>query len=179
MVTVSVPLYKCRVPSTCSTFQRCRQKIDVVFEPAEAKPGQTVTLKINIVLTDGYHTYPVTQPAEEARFSANKITFPTTGSILYVGETVDPVLPKTKKEQDYELLYYPGGGTWLRKAVVLPNAKPGTSVSKVSIKLLICDKDNCFPPKTFDTEATLKILDAPAVTVEPRYAAAVEKALKK
>src|SRR5262245_58751368 len=93
------------------------KKVEAVFEPADAKPGQTVTLKITVALADGYHTYPVVQPADEAKFSANKITFPADGPVVYVGETVDPVGPKTKMVDDpvakekYEMLYYPGGGT--------------------------------------------------------------------
>jgi hypothetical protein len=161
------------------------KKVEAVFEPADAKPGQTVTLKIKVELADGYHTYPVVQPAEEAKFSANKLTFPADGPVVYVGDTVDPVGPKTKIVDDpvakekYELLYYPGGGTWVRKAVVLPTAKAGAATSKVKIRLLVCDAENCFPPKTVELEAKLKVLDGPAVEVEKKYQAEVEKATKK
>jgi Thiol:disulfide interchange protein DsbD, N-terminal len=155
------------------------RKVDAVFEPAEAKPGQTVTLKVTVQLADGYHTYPVMQPAPEAKFSANGITFPKDGPVVFVGETVDPVSPKSKKVEDYELLYYPGGGTWIRRAVVPPTAKPGAVTAKVKFKLLVCDEDNCFPPKTYELEASLKVLDAPAVPVDPKYKEEVEKAGKK
>ena len=147
--------------------------------------GQTVTLKVKVELADGYHTYPVVQPAEEAKYSANKITFPTDGPVVYVGDTVDPVSPKSKMVDDpvakekYEVLYYPGGGTWIRKAVVLPTARAGPVTSKVKVKLLVCDADNCFPPKTVEVEAALKVLDGPAVAVEKKYQAEVEKAGKK
>jgi|SRR5262245_2744420 len=155
------------------------RKVDAVFEPAEAKPGQTVTLKVTVQLADGYHTYPVMQPAPEAKFSANTITFPKDSPLVFVGETVDPVEPKSKKVEDYEVLYYPGGGTWIRRAVVLPTAKPGSVTAKVKLKLLVCDEDNCFPPKTFELEPTLKVLDAPAVPVDPKYKDEVEKVGKK
>ena len=161
------------------------KKVEAVFEPADAKPGQTVTLKITVALADGYHTYPVLQPADEAKFSANKITFPADGPVVYVGDIVDPVGAKTKVIDDpvakekYDLLYYPGGGTWVRKAVVLPTAKAGAIGSKVKVKLLVCDADNCFPPKTVEVEAKLKVLDGPAVAVEKKYLAEVEKAGKK
>lgn len=155
------------------------KKIEAKIEPAEAKPGQTVTLKLTVTLAEGYHTYPVMQFAPEAKFQTNKITFPTDASIIFVGDTVDPVSPATKKEEDYEMLYYPGGGTWSRKAVIAPNAKAGETTTKVKLKLLVCDKDNCFPPKTIDVEASVKVLDTPAVEVEKAYKADVEKALKK
>lgn len=159
------------------------EKVEAVFEPAEAKPGQTVTLKITVKLSDGYYTYPVSQPADEAKYSTNKLTFPADTGVLFVGETVDPVLPQSKKitegGESYEMLYYPGGGTWLRRAVVLPTTKAGEISTKVKFKLLVCDKDNCFPPKMIDVEAKVKVLDGPAVPVEKRYQAEVDKATKK
>ena len=135
------------------------QKVEAVFEPAEAKPGQTVTLKLTVKLAVGYHTYPIVQLAPEAKYSTNSIAFPKDGPVVFVAETMDPLGPKTKKVEDYDLLVYPGGGTWERKAVVPPTAKAGATTSKVKFKLLVCDEDACFPPKTFDLEATLKILD--------------------
>jgi hypothetical protein len=155
------------------------KKVEAVFEPAEAKPGQTVTLKIVVELADGYFTYPVVQPAPEAKFSVNGITFPKDSPVVFVGDTVDPVQPKTKKVDDYEMLIYPGGGTWIRKAVVPPTARAGSLGTKVKFKLLVCDENNCFPPKTHELEATVKVLDGPAVPVDPKYKAEVEKAGKK
>jgi DsbC/DsbD-like thiol-disulfide interchange protein len=155
------------------------KKVEAVFEPAEAKPGQTVTLKIVVQLADGYHTYPIVQPAPEAKFSTNSIVVPKDGPVIFVGETVDPVEPKTKKVDDYELLTYPGGGTWIRKAVVPPTAKSGAVTAKVKFTMLVCDENACFPPKKYDLEVPLKILDGPAVAVDPKYKAEVEKAGKK
>ena len=71
-----------------------------------------------------------------------------------------------------------GGATWERKAVILPTTKPGEVSSKLKFKILVCDKDNCLPPKTLDLEAILKVAGDP-VAVDPKYKAEVEKALKK
>ena len=155
------------------------KKVEATFEPAEAKPGQTVTLKIVVQLADGYFTYPVLQPVPEAKYSVNKVTFPAGGPVVFVGETVDPVGPKTKKAEDHEYLIYPGGGTWVRKAVVSPTAKAGEAKAKVQFRLMVCDEDRCFPPKAFDLEPALKVLDGPAVPVEAKYKDEVEKAGKK
>lgn len=155
------------------------KKVEAVFEPAEAKPGQTVTLKIIVQLADGYYTYPIVQPAEQAKYSVNSIAFPKGGSVVFVGDTVDPVGPKTKKGEDHEYLTYPGGGTWVRKAVVPPTAKAGATTVKVKLKLLVCEEDRCFPPKPYDLEVALKILDGPAEKVDPKYQIEVEKAEKK
>lgn len=155
------------------------KKVEASFEPAEAKPGQTVTLKIVVQLADGYHTYPLVQPTPEAKYSVNKVMFPPADAIVFVGTTADPDSPKIKKGEDHEYLTYPGGGTWTRKAVVAPAAKPGDAKVKVQFRLMVCDEDRCFPPKTFDLDATLKVLDGPAGPVEAKYKDEVEKAGKK
>jgi hypothetical protein len=155
------------------------KKVEAVFDPAEAKPGQTVRLKVTVALADGYFTYPVVQPDEGSKFSVNKFTFPSEGPFIFVGDVLDPAEPKTKKEGEMELLYYPGGGSWIRKAVVSPLAKAGATSTKLKFRLLVCDKDNCFPPKNYDLEATLKVLEGPAVAVEKAYQTEVNEAIKK
>jgi DsbC/DsbD-like thiol-disulfide interchange protein len=166
-------------PAQDAKSKEAIKKVEAVFEPAEVKPGQTVTLKIVVQLADGYHTYPVVQPAPEAKYSTNSIVFPTDGPVIFVGKTIDPPDAKSKKEDTYELLTYPGGGTWMRKAVVPPTAKAGTVAAKVKFTMQVCDENACFPPKKYDLEVPLKILDGPAVAVDPKYKAEVEKAGKK
>lgn len=158
-------------------FEQIVKKAEVKVEPATAKPGQTVTVKLTLELLGGWHTYPVVQPDKAAKGQTNKITFPEEGVLIFVGETDDPPNPKEKSEplaMIESLLYYPGGGTWERKAVVLPSAKPGEAASKIKFRILVCDKDNCLPPKTVELEAKVKV-DGAAVPVEPKYKAEVDK----
>ena len=64
-------------------------------------------------------------------------------------------------------------------AVASPTAKAGeVAVELPKFLPSVCDKDNCFPPKTLKPEAKLKVLDGPAVAVDKKYAEEVEKALK-
>lgn len=176
-ILLAVPLgLALAAPAAAQTINDATKKVEAVFEPAEARPGQTVTLKITVQLADGYYTYPTVQPAPEAKYSTNSVVFPKGGPVVFVGETIDPAGPKPKKAEEYELLTYPGGGTWTRKAVVVPTTKAGTTSAKVKFKLLVCEDDRCFPPKTHELEATLKVLDGPAVEVDPKFRAEVEKA---
>lgn len=177
LLTVAVAMWVASVG--LAQPQDAIKKTVAIFEPAEAKPGQTVSLKIIIQLSDGYHTYPAVQPTPAHKFSANKFTFVNGGGLIAVGDLIDPVGAKSKKDDDGELLYYPGGGVWLKKFVVDPSATAGITTNNVKIKLLICDKDACFPPKTVEVAAPLKILSGPAVSVEKEYLKEVEKALKK
>ncbi len=158
------------------------EKIEATVEPAEAKPGQIVTFKLTITLASGFHTYPLAQPDKQAESMVNKLEFPVAGALIFVGEAFDPPLAETKSEPLLgikSMLYYKGKVTYERKAVVSPKASAGAATVAIpKFVLSICDRDSCFPPKTLAPEATVKVLDGPAVAVDAKYAAEVEKALK-
>lgn len=164
-------------------FDKAVKKVEASFSPAEAKPGQTVTFSVTIELNDGYHTYPTIQTDKMAAAMVNEIKFPDPSAVIFVGKTEDPKDTKTKAELDLgivELRYCTGTVTYTRKAVVSPKAAAGPATVKLStFRVSVCDKDNCFPPKAVPVEATLKVLDAPAVEVEKAYAEEVKKALEK
>lgn len=156
------------------------KKVEAVFDPVEAKPGQTVTLKITVTLEDGFHTYPTKQPEKAAAGFVNKLTMPDNGTLIFVGDTIEPADPETKAEPELgikELQMYGGTLTYERKAVVSPKAATGdATVTVKALKLTVCDKDNCFPPKTLTPAATLKVAGT-AVAVEKQFADEVSKAL--
>ena len=164
-------------------FDKAVKKFDVTFEPAQAKPGETVTLKITLDLNEGYYTYPTVQPEKSAANMVNKIVFPAPGALIFVGETTDPKNAKSKAEPLMgidEMRYYTGTVVFERHAVVSPNAKPGaTTVTLPNVLLSVCDKDNCFPAKKLMPEAVFKVLDGPAVPVQKAYATEVNKLLNK
>ena len=158
------------------------EKVEATVEPAEAKPGQLVTFKLTVTLAAGYHTYPLTQPDKLAAGMVNKVVFPDTGALIFVGDAIDPPMPESKAEPLLgikALNYYHGKVVYERKAVVSPKAIAGASTVAIpKFVLSVCDKDSCFPPKSLIPEAIFKILDGPAVTVDAKYVAEVEKAMK-
>ncbi len=157
-----------------------KKKIEAVVEPAEAKPGQTVTLKIKVELNPGWSTYPTVQEDKGAQAQVNRIIFPEVGSMIFVGKVIDPANPKSKREPDAfieKLLYYPENAVYTQKAVISPLAKAGESVVPVQLRIVVCDKDNCIP-KTVNLQATVRIAGVP-VPVEAKYKEQVEKAIKK
>ena len=155
------------------------KSVEATFDPPEAKPGQTVALKLTVELEDGYYTYPLVQPDKAAAGMISQVQFPKPGAVVFVGEAIDPAKPKSKAEPLLgieELLYYTGTVVYERKAVVAPSAKPGeTAVKLTKVKLSVCDKNTC-AVLDFTPEAKLKVLDGPAVAVDKKYAAEVEKA---
>ena len=159
------------------TYDNAVKKIEGRFEPAEAKPGQLVTLKLEVQLNDGFHTYPTVQVDPEALSSVNKIVLPTDSDVIFVEETKDPPY-KTKADPPIlELRYYPGGATWEIKAIVSPKATIGDRTIKLpKFEVLICDKSNCLPPKKIPIVATLRVA-GDAVPIDRQYEEIVKKSL--
>lgn len=160
------------------------QALTATFEPAQAKPGETVTLRVNLVLNQGWYTYPIVQ-ADSQVSSKSKFTTPKSDELVFVGGIIDPPNPKEKSVPDLgwdRVQYYPGQATWELKAVVLPTAEAGQLRVSVSPRPLICldqaGKELCLPPKPLPVEASLTITDGPAQPVAAEYKEAVDEALK-
>lgn len=165
------------LPASAQEVEQVVKKIEAKFEPADAKPGQTVTLKISVELEDGWVTYPTVQADKGAKAQTNKVTFPEKGPIVFVDLLKEPANAKTKSEEVLgieSLSYYPGGGVWERKAVVAPKTPAGKQDVKVVYRIMVCNKDNCLPPKAIDLSATLNVA-GDAVSVDPKYKEIVEK----
>ena len=163
-------------------YEKAVKKIEAKFEPAEAKPGQTVTFKLTVDLNDGYHTYPTKQPDEGAENFVNVIKFPKPDGVIFVGTVTDPKDFDVKEEpvlKIKELRTCPGTVTYTRKAVVSPKATAGeVEVKLEAFRLMVCDKNNCYPSKAVPVAGKFKVLDGPAVPVEKDFAEEVMKALK-
>ena len=162
-------------------FAQAVKTFTVSCEPAEAKPGQAVTLKITLDLAEGYTVYPLKQTDPAAVGMTSKVEFPKPAGAIFVGQPSDPAGAKTKPEPELgivDLKYYAGKVTWERTFVVNPHQKPGElTVTLPSVKFAICDKQSCFPPKGFEATATVKVLGGPPVPVDAKYAEEVAKAL--
>ncbi len=167
------------------SFEQTLKRYDIRFEPAEARPGETVTLKITLEPVDGFFTYPVVQPDARAKGQVNRIAFPAPGPVIFVGPFGDPAGAKSKVEpilDNANKLYYVGPTTWERKAVVSPNAQPGLvtvalkSPAGLETKFQVCDEEGCFNSRGTVT-AKLTVLSGPAVPVDSKYKDEVEKAL--
>jgi len=161
------------------------KKIDGVFEPAEAHPGQTVTLKVDVQLDQYWYTYPTKQTDPEAKTYVNRFLLPDPGELIFIGPVEDPLNVKTKSVTSLkisELRYYPDGATWEIKAVVSPKATPGEkSISLKQARISACWKkpdgsEGCLTPKVFPISAKLKVVEGP-VTVDDKYREIVEKAV--
>jgi hypothetical protein len=162
-------------------FAKAVKGIETKVIPAEAKPGETVTVRITVQLNDGYHTYPLVQPDPRAADQINKLTFPDPdpAGLIFVGMAKGPDNPTKKAEPALgikEMHIFSGTATYERKAVVSPKASGKVTVQIPKFQFMVCDENNCFPPKSLKPEATVTI-SGTAVPVAKEYAAEVESAL--
>ena len=163
-----------------ANFTTAVESVEARFEPAQAQPGQTVTLKLTVTLKPGWHTYPTVQPDENARAQSNKIGFPTAGAVIFVDKLQEPANPESKAEPVLDiqkLLFYSGKATWERKAIVALDATGELAIKLPNVKLMVCDENTCLPPKTVPVTAKLTVAGAP-VAIEARYRDEVAKALQ-
>lgn len=163
-------------------YEKAVKKLEAKFDPAEAKPGQTVTFKLTIELNEGFYTYPTVQPDKSAENYVNKLSFPAAGKVIFVGGTTDPKDFDTKDDDVAKIKnmrVLSGSATYSRKAVVSPKAAAGLAeVTLEEFRIQVCDKKFCFPSKAVPISASVKVLDGPAVPVDKDYAEEVKKALK-
>jgi hypothetical protein len=162
-------------------YAKAVKKLEASVEPAEAKAGQTVTVKLMLELVDGYHTYPTKQVDPNAANFVNKLVFQNSDSLIFVGETKNPDKFESKMEPELmivDLRQLKGTIVYEQKAVVSPKAAVGdTTMSIKDFRLSVCDASNCFPPKKLTPSAKFKVI-AGSVDVAKEYADAVKKALE-
>ena len=160
-------------------FENAVQSIQGSIEPAEARPGQTVTYKVTVRLNPEWYTYPTEQLDGDFKQSRTTLKLPASSDLIFVERLTDPPDFKTKMSSSGSYLYYPGGVTWEVKAVVSPNAAPGEKrVPLKAFTIVVCNEvtENCLAPTTVPVEASFKVT-GPKMVVEPKYLAAVNDAL--
>ncbi len=143
-------------------FKDIVQEIKATIEPAEAKPGQTVTWRLTVKLIPGWHTYPVKQVDKNAADSVTKFDFSDLKKVglSASGAIKDPpkFLKKAEPEQKIkELRYYEGEVTWTQQLRLAAGAKAGTHKVPVKVTMQVCDEKGCLPPETVTVEAEITV----------------------
>lgn len=147
------------------TFDEVVKSVTATFDPDEAQPGETVTLKITAQIAPGWHTYPVVQPDEKAKSFTNRIQIKEGDSLTLVGELADPEKAETKSYPELginKLSFHEGKVTWTQKVKIAANAK-GTVSAEVKVSMQICGQvspggsEVCLPPKRITLTPTLKV----------------------
>jgi len=138
------------------SFDDIVKKFDATVEPAKVKPGDTVTWKLTVDLLEGWHTYPTVQPDPNQSTFVTKITFPKIDGLTFTGDVKEPK-PVIKKDPDGDIAMLEGLVTFEKKITIARDAKPGKVKVQVPVKLQVCSKDTCLPPKTVTVTVELVV----------------------
>jgi thiol:disulfide interchange protein DsbD len=124
-----------------------RLSFEASVEPETVRPGQTVRLTIHGTPKPGFHTYPITQYADDPLQSPSGLS-----QLVFAASKDLRALPATLKESEPEfvvdkaggvLLEYPGPFSWSMDVLVMPDTPPGDHRLDVAVKFAVCNDVNC------------------------------------
>jgi thiol:disulfide interchange protein DsbD len=147
----------------------------VSVTPKEAKRGETVRLSITGMPRPGFHTYPLTQRANNSfqdEIGLSKIIFDNSPGLqpLWPVTESDPSL-KQEEVVGY-LLEHENPFTWSQDILILPGAAPGPKTVKFRIHLQVCDKTCVW--EDHDFERVIQVSSAPPVPLTPELKSRME-----
>lgn len=116
----------------------------LTLEPADAKAGDTVTLKITVTTSSDAYTYSM-DPSFAGR---TRIEVKTVAGLTAVDEAFSSDhKPKTELDPllDQRVEKFPGGVTWSRRYRINEDAQPADVRVTGSLRYQICDASSCRP----------------------------------
>ena len=120
-------------------------------EPAEVKPGQTLTYKVTVKLDPGLHIYQVAQPGVPSNGPiATAFDLFDTGTLRPSKEWTASKAPIVKPEpafgDDVIVESFENEVSWTVKLQAPADAKPGKHAIRSQIVYQICNQNSCYPP---------------------------------
>jgi thiol:disulfide interchange protein DsbD len=145
-----------------ATAERIDFKVELT--PARVRRGETVQLTITGTPRQGYHTYPITQRADneyQPPEMLSKIKFEDAAGL----QPLYPIHESKPQTEQYGslgyLLVYSGPFTWTQDLAVPADLVPGDRVLRFAIRLQVCN-GNCVPG-VHRFEVPVTVTDAPPV----------------
>lgn len=114
--------------------------------PADAKPGETVTLSITAKMDEGWHTFSLTQNGPGGQ--ATEIEIENTPGLKPLGEgfVADHPFEMEEPEPGVKQEIHNGLVTWTRSFEVLPDTEAGQYGATGTVTFQVC-KTSCLPPR--------------------------------
>ncbi len=132
-------------------------------EPAEARPGETVTFKVTAKLEPGYHIYKYSkEPAASGPVNTTFDFFDPAG-LKVEGDWAASKEPERHKDPNFAdlgaLEYYENEVAWTIKLQIPPGAEPGKKIIRCQAGYMVCDDKTCsFPGQWTLPEAVLTVV---------------------
>jgi thiol:disulfide interchange protein DsbD len=142
--------------------------------PATVRRGETVQLRIIGTPKPGYHTYPVTQRAnnkEQSEEQLSKIVFDDPAGLVPLYPVHEPEPQREELEGLGTILQYTERFTWSQDLAVPEKLDPGVKTLRFHVRVIVCYKSKCFPADNHQFEVPLTVSDAAAVTPSEDIAA--------
>lgn len=127
-------------------------KLTASIEPATARPGDTVTLKVKAELNPTYHIYQYTKTPTTGSDSPIYTSFDLfdTGGLAVVGEWTASKNPIKHADPNFPNVpfveYFEEEVTWSVKLKVPATLAPGEKTVRVQARYMICNDSTCSPP---------------------------------
>jgi thiol:disulfide interchange protein DsbD len=157
-------------PAKKDSNQRFKPKdatLTTAVEPAQARPGDTVTFKVAAKLQPGWHIYPYAAPDAQQTLGPVKTTFDLfdAAGLKTEGQWTASREPIKHKEPAFPELefveYFEDSVTWSTALKIPPGTEPGKKVLRCQAGYQVCNAQSCsFPGKWTLPEAVLEVLPA-------------------
>jgi thiol:disulfide interchange protein len=130
-------------------------------EPAAAKPGDAVTVKVTAKITAGWHIYSATPMGEGP--SATTVTIPAKAPLAKAGKIRQPK-PIVKYDENFQINteYFEKSVSFTLPAKVKADAAGGKQTINLEVEFMGCNDRTCVPPRTVKVPVTITVEGAAA-----------------
>jgi thiol:disulfide interchange protein DsbD len=145
-------------------------------EPAEARPGETVTYKVTAKLNPGYHIYKYSKEKGGPGPVSTSFDFFDTGGLKIEGDwspSKDPEKHKDPNFPEVEVVeFHDAEVTWSVKLKVPDGLEPGRKILRCQARYQVCDAKQCSIPGNWTLpEVELTVLGGGGQASAPTKAA--------
>lgn len=128
--------------------------VSASIAPADALPGKSARIHVNVTLDPGFHTYDIVQP--EMKEVATQLSLSVPAPLQTVGDwTGTP--PEEKVENQKTIFVHNEGPSWEIDLKIPGETLPGAYTITGKIRLVVCSDSGCLPPRTEEFSLTLNI----------------------
>ncbi len=149
----------------------------VSAEPSAARRGETMKLTITGTPKPGYHTYPLTQRANNPNQTdglMSRLTFEDSSGLKPLWPVAETPPEAVKDKAFGTVLEHTKPFTWTQDVLILPDAEPGAKTLRFRVKVQVCDENRCLIGEhVFELPLTVK--DEPAVALSPELKARLDE----
>ena len=124
-------------------------KLKASVEPAEAKPGETVTYKVTASLDPGYHIYDYAKEQPDQGPSVTQFDFFDTAGLTLAGDWTSDHAPEVKPDPAFDnmpIAFFENAVTWSIPLKVPAGAPAGKRTLRCQMGFMVCDAHSCSPP---------------------------------